>query len=79
MNVAPPEALKKPLIVPYKTLMGPGPSNCSPRVLYAVGQSVLGHMHSEVFQVGEDSKFVTKFRSLLFSSKLFRNTCRTFY
>lgn len=51
MDVEPPKVLKNPLKIPKKKLMGPGPSNCSPRVLNALGQNVLGHMHSEVFQV----------------------------
>ncbi|XP_018567538.1 serine--pyruvate aminotransferase, mitochondrial [Anoplophora glabripennis] len=56
MDTKPPEVLKNPVNVPYKTLMGPGPSNCSPRVLYAIGRNVLGHMHSEVFQVMDEIK-----------------------
>lgn len=51
MDVNPPEVLRKPLNIPRKTLMGPGPSNCSPRVLEAMSKDVLGHMHKEVFQV----------------------------
>ncbi|KAJ8918587.1 hypothetical protein NQ315_013092 [Exocentrus adspersus] len=56
MEVKAPESLKKPLNIPQKTLMGPGPSNASPRVMYAVGQNVLGHMHSEVFQAMDEIK-----------------------
>lgn len=51
MEVQAPYVLKRPLNIPRKTLMGPGPSNCSPRVLEAIGKDVVGHMHEEVFQV----------------------------
>lgn len=51
MEVLPPVELKNPLTVPQKLLMGPGPSNASPRVLQALSQPVLGHMHPELFQV----------------------------
>lgn len=51
MEVKPPEILKRPLNIPKKLLMGPGPSNCSPRVLEAMGKDVVGHMHQEVFEV----------------------------
>lgn len=55
-HIEAPESLKQPLRLPYKILMGPGPSNCYPRVLHAVGHQVLGHMHPEVFQVMDDIK-----------------------
>lgn len=45
------ESLKKPLFVPEKLLMGPGPSNSHPLVLTALSLPVLGHMHPELFQV----------------------------
>jgi len=51
MEVPPPLVLKRPLYVPSKTLMGPGPSNCSHRVLEAMSNPVLGHMHPECLQV----------------------------
>lgn len=51
MDVPPPVELKNPLIIPQKLLMGPGPSNACPRVLQALSQPVLGHMHPELFQV----------------------------
>ncbi|KAG5896868.1 hypothetical protein JTB14_017682 [Gonioctena quinquepunctata] len=56
MEIPPPEVLKKPLIVPKKILMGPGPSSASPRVLQAMSHSVLGHMHSETFQIMDEIK-----------------------
>ncbi|RZB77501.1 serine--pyruvate aminotransferase, mitochondrial, partial [Asbolus verrucosus] len=56
MDIAPPKVLKKPLQVPRKTLMGPGPSNCSPRVMNAIGQPILGHMHPETFKIMDEIK-----------------------
>ncbi|KAJ8945489.1 hypothetical protein NQ318_002534 [Aromia moschata] len=56
MDVSAPVILKHPLVIPHRILMGPGPSNSSPRVLHAVGQTVLGHMHPEVFQAMDEIK-----------------------
>ncbi|GAB5576152.1 serine--pyruvate aminotransferase [Prionailurus iriomotensis] len=50
--VAPPEALLRPLSIPNRLLLGPGPSNLAPRVLVAGGKQMIGHMHKEMFQVG---------------------------
>ena len=51
--VAPPAALSKPLFIPSRLLLGPGPSTLTPRVMAAGGLQVLGHMHQEVYQVGQ--------------------------
>ena len=51
MDVEPPKNLFKQLKLPERILTGPGPSNCSQRVLHALQHQVLGHMHKEVFQV----------------------------
>lgn len=52
LDVEPPEELtKRPLRVPQRVLTGPGPSNCSERVLRALYHQSLGHMHPEMFQV----------------------------
>jgi hypothetical protein len=40
-----------PINVPHKTLMGPGPSNVSQRVLKATALPVLGHLHPEFCKV----------------------------
>ncbi|BFG01052.1 serine--pyruvate aminotransferase mitochondrial-like [Drosophila madeirensis] len=56
MEVPPPLVLKRPLYVPSKTLMGPGPSNCSHRVLEAMSNPVLGHMHPECLQIMDEVK-----------------------
>lgn len=50
--VPPPEALSKPLSVPKRLLLGPGPSDLTPRVLAAGGLRMIGHMQKEMFQVG---------------------------
>ncbi|XP_058799066.1 3-hydroxykynurenine transaminase isoform X2 [Phymastichus coffea] len=52
----PAQELLKPLQLPQRTLTGPGPSNCSPRVLRALQQQVLGHMHPEIFQLMDEIK-----------------------
>lgn len=51
MDFPPPESLKIPLVVPLKTLLGPGPSNCPPRVLQALSLPILGHLHPECTKV----------------------------
>ncbi|XP_066248127.1 alanine--glyoxylate aminotransferase-like [Euwallacea similis] len=56
MEIAPPPELKKLLAIPHKLLMGPGPSNSSPRILQALCQPVLGHMDPEVFQIMDEIK-----------------------
>ncbi|XP_025833192.1 serine--pyruvate aminotransferase, mitochondrial-like [Agrilus planipennis] len=56
MEITPPPCLNKPLKFPNKLLMGPGPSNCSPRVLHALSLPILGHMHTETFQIMDEIK-----------------------
>ncbi|XP_017771663.1 PREDICTED: serine--pyruvate aminotransferase, mitochondrial [Nicrophorus vespilloides] len=56
MRVEKPEALRKPLIIPHKTLMGAGPSNCTPRILHALSQPVLGHLHTETTKIMDEVK-----------------------
>jgi len=51
LRVPPPQALLRPLAVPERLLLGPGPSNVPPRILAAGGRQLLGHMHPEVLQV----------------------------
>lgn len=51
LEVEVPKSLSKPLVVPNKLMMGPGPSNCSPRVLHAMGYPVIGHLHAETLKV----------------------------
>ncbi|XP_053379280.1 alanine--glyoxylate aminotransferase-like isoform X2 [Mercenaria mercenaria] len=52
----PPQCLMKPINVPMKTLMGPGPSNCPPRVLNANALPLLGHLHPEFTQIMDEIK-----------------------
>ncbi|XP_007939656.1 serine--pyruvate aminotransferase [Orycteropus afer afer] len=54
--VPPPEALQKPLSVPNRLLLGPGPSNLPPRVLAAGGLQMIGHMHKEMYQIMDEIK-----------------------
>ncbi|XP_055259159.1 alanine--glyoxylate aminotransferase [Moschus berezovskii] len=54
--VAPPAALSKPLSVPSRLLLGPGPSNLTPRIMAAGRLQALGHMHPEVYQIMDEIK-----------------------
>lgn len=54
--VPPPEALSKPLSVPKRLLLGPGPSDLAPRVLAAGSLRMIGHMQKEMFQIMDDIK-----------------------
>ena len=56
MDVPPPQVLSVPLVVPSKTLMGPGPSNCPPSVLQSLSLPVLGHLHPECTKIMDDIK-----------------------
>lgn len=56
MDYQPPKSLTTPLVVPNKILMGPGPSNASERVLRAMAQPLLGHMHPETFRIMDEIK-----------------------
>lgn len=54
--VPPPEALSKPLSIPKRLLLGPGPSNLAPRVLAAGSLRMIGHMQKEMFQIMDEIK-----------------------
>ncbi|XP_056420664.1 alanine--glyoxylate aminotransferase isoform X1 [Hyla sarda] len=54
--VPPSPALLQPLNVPQRLMLGPGPSNVSPRVQAAGALQVIGHMHPEMFQIMDDIK-----------------------
>ncbi|NXS72527.1 SPYA protein, partial [Pandion haliaetus] len=56
LRVPPPQGLLRPLAVPERLLLGPGPSNVPPRILAAGSQQLLGHMHPEVLQVMDEIK-----------------------
>ena len=50
--ISPPACLLQPLKVPEALLMGPGPSNASPRVLAAGNKPVTSHMYKYLWKVG---------------------------
>ncbi|KAM8789330.1 alanine--glyoxylate aminotransferase [Rhynchonycteris naso] len=54
--VSPPEVLLKPISVPNRLLLGPGPSNVAPRILAAGGLQMIGHMHKEMYQIMDEIK-----------------------
>lgn len=47
----PPQILRTKLQLPIKTLMSPGPTNCSKRVLQSLQNQILGHLHPEFCMV----------------------------
>ena len=49
-----PEELLRPLNIPKKLLLGPGPSNVPDRVRHASSLSMLGHLHPEYLTIMED-------------------------
>lgn len=51
VSIPPPQCLKKPLAVPHRYMLGPGPSNVPPRISEAAAKPVIGHMHPEIFEV----------------------------
>ncbi|CAG5089737.1 Similar to AGXT: Serine--pyruvate aminotransferase [Cotesia congregata] len=48
--------LLQPMKVPKRLLLGPGPSNLSERVIKAISNPLLGHMHLETFKMMDDIK-----------------------
>lgn len=56
MDVKEPTCFKMAMVVPHKTLMGPGPSNYPERVRVALGNPLLGHMQAETFKIMDDIK-----------------------
>lgn len=56
LDVAVPASLAQPLVVPLKTMAGPGPSNCSERVLKAQSLPTIGHLHPEFCTIMDDIK-----------------------
>lgn len=54
--VAPPEALFKPLTIPSRLLLGPGPANLAPRAQAAGALQMIGHMHKEMHQIMDEIK-----------------------
>nr|XP_014124315.2 serine--pyruvate aminotransferase [Zonotrichia albicollis] len=56
LRVCPPGELLRPLAVPERLLLGPGPSNVPRRIRAAGAAQLLGHMHPEVLQVMDEIK-----------------------
>uniref|UniRef100_A0A8C5X188 Alanine--glyoxylate aminotransferase n=1 Tax=Malurus cyaneus samueli TaxID=2593467 RepID=A0A8C5X188_9PASS len=56
LRVPPPQELLRPLAVPDRLLLGPGPSNVPSRIRAAGGRQLLGHMHPETLQVMDEIK-----------------------
>ncbi|NWI91041.1 SPYA protein, partial [Pitta sordida] len=56
LRIPPPQRLLRPLVVPERLLLGPGPSNMPRRIQAAGSQQLLGHMHPEVLQVMDEIK-----------------------
>lgn len=44
------------MVIPEKTLMGPGPSNYPNRVRKALSNPLLGQLHPETFKIMDDIK-----------------------
>ncbi|XP_058831580.1 3-hydroxykynurenine transaminase-like isoform X2 [Topomyia yanbarensis] len=55
-HIPPPETLRGFLNIPDKIMMGPGPSNCTKRVLSALANTTLSNFHAELFQVLDEVK-----------------------
>ncbi|EDV24208.1 uncharacterized protein TRIADDRAFT_26208 [Trichoplax adhaerens] len=56
LPISAPTSLLTPIKVPQRLLMGPGPSNASPRVLAASALPLLGHLHKEFLDVMDEIK-----------------------
>ncbi|KAJ8021266.1 Serine--pyruvate aminotransferase, mitochondrial [Holothuria leucospilota] len=56
VEISPPAALKGPINVPKKLLLGAGPATSSDRVLAAGALPLLGILHAESFQVMDEIK-----------------------
>ncbi|XP_055629415.1 3-hydroxykynurenine transaminase-like [Toxorhynchites rutilus septentrionalis] len=52
----PPASLRTPLNIPERMMMGPGPSNCSKRVLSALCNTSLSNHHAELLHLIDDVK-----------------------
>ncbi|KAG6797742.1 serine--pyruvate aminotransferase, mitochondrial [Apis mellifera caucasica] len=52
----PPQILRTKLQLPIKTLMSPGPTNCSKRVLQSLQNQILGHLHPEFCMLMDEIK-----------------------
>lgn len=51
VTIPPPACMLRPLEAPLRYLFGPGPSNVPPRILAAGSRPIIGHLHSEMYEV----------------------------
>ncbi|KAL7638640.1 UNVERIFIED_CONTAM: hypothetical protein RMT77_011212 [Armadillidium vulgare] len=56
LQISGPTCLLRPVRVPSKLLLGPGPSNVSERVLRSMTSPMLGHLHPEFLKIMDDVK-----------------------
>ncbi|RXG53431.1 Serine--pyruvate aminotransferase, mitochondrial [Armadillidium vulgare] len=56
LQICGPTCLLRPVRVPHKLLLGPGPSNVSERVLRSMTSPMLGHLHPEFLKIMDDVK-----------------------
>ncbi|KAB7494767.1 Serine--pyruvate aminotransferase, mitochondrial, partial [Armadillidium nasatum] len=56
LQICGPACLLRPVRVPSKLLLGPGPSNVSERVLRSMTSPMLGHLHPEFLKIMDDVK-----------------------
>lgn len=53
--------MHRSFVPPQRTLMGPGPSDVSPRVLEAMGRPTIGHLDPEFIRLMDDIKSLLQF------------------
>ena len=51
LTVEAPKILSSPLVIPEKTMMGPGPTNVPERIRKAMALPTIGHLHPEFCKV----------------------------
>ncbi|XP_075425655.1 alanine--glyoxylate aminotransferase isoform X2 [Ascaphus truei] len=56
LSVQPPKSLLLPLHVPQRLMLGPGPSNVTPRIQAAGALPIMNPLNSEMFQIMDDIK-----------------------
>ncbi|XP_067008151.1 alanine--glyoxylate aminotransferase isoform X2 [Anabrus simplex] len=56
VEIAKPSSFLKPLYVPQYTMLGPGPTNCHPRVMHAMSLPMISPIHDEAYQLLDEIK-----------------------
>ena len=51
LTIDAPKILSSPLVIPEKTMMGPGPTNVPERIRKAMALPTIGHLHPEFCKV----------------------------